>query len=88
MLQKIKDTIYNWFAWKITLTDGSGRPLNSLKKHMGTPKVKHSADIVIGDYIKDGTSKDIEHSIEQWGKQYRSERRELRAMGKAMGLDK
>ena len=55
---------------------------------MGTPKVKHSADIVIGDLIKDGTSEDIQHSIEQWGKQYRNERRAVKALGRAMGLDK
>ena len=84
MLQKIKD----WVNIYLPKECQTGRPLNSLKKYMGTPKVKHSADIVIGDLIKDGTSEDIQHSIEQWGKQYRNERRAVKAMGRAMGLDK
>ena len=80
MLQKIKDWVCNLKDYPAP-QESKTRPLNSLKKYMGTPKVKYSADIVIGDLIKDGTSDNIEHSLEQWGKQYRSVQRKLRARG-------
>ena len=84
MLQKIRD----WVNTYLPKECQTGRPLNSLKLYMATPKVKHSADIVIGDFIEDGTSEEIKERTEQWGKKYRNERRAVKAMGRAMGLDK